>query len=100
MKEKKPPRPSLNILVLENFILVDNIYPHDMKSVSQQYRKFYAETSPSKNEVLDVGRKWFERRLNHIVQGSHPIFTAHQSPRHLPDSWSSSKFNIAFFETL
>jgi len=78
----------------ENYIEVVGTYIHDRKNYSSILKEI---CNKKHEEMISIGAKWFDNRINDIDQGLLSTFAKHQYKNLLPKEWNKDAFNISLF---
>jgi hypothetical protein len=81
--------------ILQRYILIEDTYPHDIEYQKNQIEMYWNDERP-RSEKEEMARQWFEDRRGGKDQ-SWFSFTKSQRKGNLPESFDSSKRNIAIF---
>jgi hypothetical protein len=81
--------------ILQRYLLIEDTYPHDIEYQKKQIEMYWNDERPHR-EKEEMARQWFEERRGGKDQ-SWFSFTKSQRKGNLPESFDSSKRNIAIF---
>ena len=81
--------------ILQRYILIEDTYPHDIEYQKNQIEMYWNDERP-RSEKEEMARQWFEDRRGGKDQ-SWFSYTKSQRKGNLPESFDSSKRNIAIF---
>lgn len=81
------------------YLVHKNYLDMDLKKRSAAMYAFYNKQKNliNKNIIINIGKNWFNNRINKVSMGFEPIYTLNQKLSLLPENFNSNNFNIAFF---
>ena len=83
----------------KRYVVFEGQYLHDFGFRSRVWKERFEKYPLPENKKLDIGDRWFRKRLHRVQLGYEKVFASLQVKDLLPEDWNGDRCNIAVFNS-